>query len=1440
MTTTPSTGREEAHAATAREIARPLAGVRRGARRLLVVRETAWIVAAFCGAVLALALIDYLLRLPWGLRLGFWAVGLAVLGVEAWKRLWPALRFNPPLSEIALRVERTKPARAAGLSGVLAAGLELSSSADRESEDSLRDRVGADAVTRLKLLSPGRATLLKAPARRALLLAALALAPLAAVTAWKPDLAEIGFRRVIMPWTGASWPKRTAVADATGLRAHPIGSAMPLRAVLARTDRPPGKTDVWAMYRLIGPGRDGTVRRALLTGQGRTGAVPGDPSTRGEVYERLIEPTGLGEPGQSRDAAPASGAELEYWFETADDSTAAVRVALVEPPVVERASAVVEPPLYAGTGGDFVSGTRDLGNGRDERASFGPVLAGSRISLRMTLNKPVHPPSNLSAAFPGADLPPGADISVEGREWTLAWDAAAPLRLPVMLVDEHGIRTDRDAAFQVGVIADRPPAAAVIEPGSDESVLATAVLDAVGEGRDDVGLAWATMDMQVARAPSGSEGAPAEAAGPVETVARVEPPGTAERELRVSVELDLSTLSLKPRDEVWLTTLAKDTFVRGDESHGPVRSGVRRLRVIAESELIEQVRAELAGVRQAALRLDQDQGDIARRAGVSDPADLRPLQEGLSQRVVPQGDVLDRLARRVERNNLIDRALTGLLEDSRGALEGARDASGRAERGLEQAERAEGGAREAAMREAEASQRQVRDQLGRLISMLDRGQDGYTARREVQRLIEEQRRLIDETQRLGEQTRGQESASLSASQRDQLAQTAGQQQELARRAAQMLADMAQRGLDLQRQDPALAQAMQKSAERGREEEIADNQRRAAEEIRQNRTGSANQSQERALESLQKMMEDLDQTERTRDEALKRVLEDAIQSILALVEAQEAELAALGRALASGALTGLDTGMIRLNADTIGVADKIRSSFRELASVAEIIDAASRAQATAITILRSEAPDGVEADRAERVSLERLRAALEEAERLRREAEEKDLAQKREELRKAYVETLESQVALHAKTAPLAGQALDRRQRAGVRGLSDEQVKIRARLTTLRDENPGLADARLFEYAHERLDQTTGRAAATLAEGNVTVAVDRDQQSAIRVLQSLVEALKDPKKRDFRDSPQDGSQGGQGGQNGEPPLIAPLAELRLLRLMQVEVAELTMDADAARAAGTLEPGSIADVARMQQELTERAEELFEASRPEAPSREEGAGEDNPGASYGAPPRDPPPSPGPPEHPTSPRPPDDEPPRRDPLPSLDDLLGLPEGPETGREGDPGMDAAREELERQLSPAPGGGQAELLNLLRQASQRLRDQLDPGVTTQRAQAEAIRRIEQFIDQQEQNQSQSQRRQRSRQEQQQQQQQQQAQQSQAQQQAAAGENRRMVDPPGREDGSLSPPAPGVGARWGSLPAHVRDALQQGSSDRYSALYRALTEEYYRRLAEQPSSGAPR
>jgi len=61
------------------------------------------------------------------------------------------------------------------------------------------------------------------------------------------------------------------------------------------------------------------------------------------------------------------------------------------------------------------------------------------------------------------------------------------------------------------------------------------------------------------------------------------------------------------------------------------------------------------------------------------------------------------------------------------------------------------------------------------------------------------------------------------------------------------------------------------------------------------------------------------------------------------------------------------------------------------------------------------------------------------------------------------------------------------------------------------------------------------------------------------------------------------------------------------------------------------------------------------------------------------------------------------------------------------------------------------------------------------------------------------------------------------------------INPNNRTNESGSPvrPLKELGEEWGKLPARVRQDLQEGLDERFSPLYRDMTEDYYRRLAEE-------
>jgi hypothetical protein len=193
-----------------------------------------------------------------------------------------------------------------------------------------------------------------------------------------------------------------------------------------------------------------------------------------------------------------------------------------------------------------------------------------------------------------------------------------------------------------------------------------------------------------------------------------------------------------------------------------------------------------------------------------------------------------------------------------------------------------------------------------------------------------------------------------------------------------------------------------------------------------------------------------------------------------------------------------------------------------------------------------------------------------------------------------------------------------------------------------------------------------------------------------------------------------------------------------------------------------------------------------------------------------------------------------------PTLDDLLGLRPAPE--KPAPPAVDPAQVELERALTTQEVDEAFEqAVGLMRQVAERLGTAKDTGLDTQRLQGDILAKLDKLLDDAQRNSQQQQSRSRSRGSQQQQQQGQPGQQSSQQQAGAAQPSNQGGNPDvPRQDGELRAAATGGAASWGNLPPHLRESLTQGRSDRFSSLYQQLTEEYYKRLAEERRAGAPR
>lgn len=1223
-----------------------LSKLRAIARGMLVTQRLGWVAAWTLAVLLVAGAGDYLLRTPMALRMALWVIGLLTLVGLVRRVVWPAVRFRPALTEVALRVERSEAGKRAGLEGVLASGLELEQSGGPAA--ALAAPVVADSQRRVGTLSALTAL---APTRtiRSLVWLMAAIGAVAVVAGLEPRLTRIGASRLLWPLADAQWPKRTGVIDITGVQVHPLGSALALRAaVTTPTGARASDARVTARYRIIGGGEDGATQQVLLTAQDRdvrlsSEHVPidaqSDRPTTGHLFERLIEPSGLRAGEQTSSGADkAPSLTLEYWFETEDDQSKPIRVLLVEPPAIVGASATVELPPYAASMLDRLpdlsrvqraagdKGVIDLGAGVDERAAAPPMLTGSRITVSIRFNKaipgmagPLDPAwverclgddvAALMASTQGAGSQPPV-LETRGDTWTLGWTLDRPLRISVKAIDEHGIPGVEEANYRFDSMDDNPPSAVVTAPMEDKSVLATATVELAGEARDDVALEWATLEHQLARKPQGSEGAPAEPVGERMEFARVvvEAGASADaaRRLSTSSTLELSDLDLRPGEELWITLAAADTFELGGRRHEPVRSSIRKLRIMSREELVQEIWGELGGVRRTAVKIDQDQRETSKgtaRTGRDDTRRTERAQTGISERLARQAEAIAQAQERVQENGLTDQTLNDVLRDASERLNRAGENSSQASESLSKADQAESQenappeAGQAERQEAAESQEEVRRELSKLIDLLDQGEDTYAAKRALEQILDQQKSLRDRTQQAGQSTTGKSQQQLSSQEQQDLQQIAQQQQENADALKDAIDKMLERERKLEKNDPAAAQQMSQSARRGQREQAAEKMQQAAQQVQQNQTNTAQQQQNQAIQSLEQMLKELDKTASTRDEVLRRYLASLIESLRGLVAQQEARIAELEAAKPTRQFAGLDAGMARLHQATLGVIDEARAAPREAGDVLELIDRAADAQAAAVVGLRDNPVNDEEVMGQEQLSLDKLNEAIEAGEKLDEAAEERQNDRKRAELRGRYEEAYKTQISIRESALGLVGAEGTRRNRATARQLGEDQDALRKSIETIRSETRELSEAKVFDYAHTRIDGLMSSAAQTLDGGESTDDATRRQASAARVLQSLIDALDDRQNKDdkrFREREQGGGSSGSGEQ--EQPLVPPAAELKLLRLMQMEIAERTRDLGENNAANAQ---SMGEVTQLQRELADQAKALLDKVKQQGP-------------------------------------------------------------------------------------------------------------------------------------------------------------------------------------------------------------------------------------------------
>ncbi len=801
----------------AQELVDRLRKVRVILRRTVVEASLAGIVAIAVPVAMLAALIDFALRLPSGIRAFMLVLAIGWLVVAVRRRLWPALRFRPSLVDVALRVEDASPP----LAGRLASGVDFvqSGAADRSP---LAERAIREVVVRMTSVRFDEIAR-TGPAHRLLGVALLALVVVGGVAVWRPSEASIAVQRLVLPFGEARWPARTEVTSALDPSlVHPRGEPLAMAADLLKGD--PDGTRVAVRLRRVRDGVADRWRTLVLTPQA------------GTRFERVVD---------------TDADEIEYVFETEDWESDPGRVRLIPAPAIAESTIVVDPPSYASR---RLPVEAVLGSGTDRRARVArAVLEGSTATLSLRLERPVpikrlengdvDPTFTSSILTPprgSEELPTLAVDPEDPTGWTITWNLDRGGDLGVALEDEHGLRNLEPIRFRVDTVPDRAPSTTISTPASDRMVTPSAVVAIQAEARDDVGLSSFSIEASVRR--GGVVSSTSILAG-VDSAAFEVEEGLVETTL--AHDFDLSSLSVEVGDDVELVAIAADERRGDDGTAEPVRSAVRRLRVVAEASLIEELQGALGVVRRDALRMDDDQGRLQDEVDLEGAARPQVREQGrIGDRVSAAREAVENIRDRQSENRIDDQILDEVVDQAGNLLEAAQRASDRAVAALDEAtearereDRAErdgdeqaraDAANDAENAEAEAAeaQREVRDELADLAATLDRGEDAWVVSRRIEQLAEDLAALQERTAGLAEQTMGRDREDLDSETRRELDEVAREQSELADRAEELVDELDRRADAMEQADPVESEGLRDAAREARREGLEERMREA--------------------------------------------------------------------------------------------------------------------------------------------------------------------------------------------------------------------------------------------------------------------------------------------------------------------------------------------------------------------------------------------------------------------------------------------------------------------------------------------------------------------------------------------------------------------------------------------------------------------------------------
>lgn len=1200
-------------------LTRDVLAISRRMRMLMVVGAWSTLFAMLLTLIAVAAGFDAAIRFPWVLRFAFFVLILFALWRQLRRRVFPAMRVVATPVEVAVRIERMRPE----LAGRLVPAVEFDLSGAVHSSV-LAERAVRDAEQRAAGLELHKVIRYQPTVSRALVFLSV-LSCWVIFTIATPESAAIALRRMLTPWSDVSWPARTAIESlvqdgVVAARGRPFALRARLVAGDAETER------VRALYRVT-PQNDGATdlakpqsesvweeivlsrqpngdfeRLVDASGEGLEVRFESSDSATAVIRVRFVDPPTIESASLSVQPPAYVGAAVPARNEELGNGTDARSI--LREPILEGSDVRIEMQLNRAV--SFKNGqsvVRVIGGDASTSMANGgsnAALADGATNSRQAESDRIGETASGDLHANSQQLEFGYALIVDENDptrWSLSGRANESIRVEVTLVDGDGISQDEPIAFAFEVTADRVPTATLMEPEQDESVLPDARIALRAESRDDLGLRSAGIEISTRLGKEGLESLVFEEIAPVLKRSN-ESAGGSERVGSASVTvaeterlLDLSTLSVKAGDVIVLRAFGEDFLDRrigdvvttGEASNSTagivpvvsepvgarVRSAARLLRIVGADEFERQIRSSLAGVRRDAMRLDERQAkarDVVERNARDDNA--RDAQGVVTEGLSRTAEALQQLKERLARNGEEEGVLAEIAQQAEDLVEVAQAKSSQASESLERVMKATTteAASEATV-EATGAQESVREELEDLVSLLDRNEDAWVARKRLDELTNKVKQLTRETEQAATRSNGESREELSAEARAELDALAERQQQASDESEQVAQDLRERAKALEQADRQQAKALEDAAKAIDDGRVRDELKEAANSAQENRLEESKGAQQRASEALSKAAEALEMDNKVRAEELARELEsltDSIRRLLDEAETLEQELQQIPIEKDDSAVESRD-GLARsiglLSQNTRGTASDARSMSREAARAARFLDDAASDLAKVSTQLRIDPYPQNDAESSMDAAQKALEDALAAAEEAQDRAEERAEEEKRDELLVKYRDFLEREASIRGATERIVradGARLARRELIESRRLGTVQEELRAAIDALRKAEPEIQDSDALMEMHDIIESSLQDARVGLSEGRPIDAIPVVDE-ALEALGTIVAALEESEQPDddrFEEAAgADGS--GAGGSGGGPQgAVPPVAEIKILKSLQESLARQT--------------------------------------------------------------------------------------------------------------------------------------------------------------------------------------------------------------------------------------------------------------------------------------------